>query len=140
MSDFTEAFDRFNAETQAAIEREATIRMVESVASCIAWLARVPPHRALGWTRRRWVRARKLWNAQRRIPTRWAVVSLPGEQGEVDQAMEDVVAALRTLDDWRAVNVDPGTPVLVGRRFTPWPVYVGECIARGGVPRYRRWS
>lgn len=95
-TDFAAAMDRHIAEHRAAVERERMFALVVGIARRIAALAVWPydPRRVLGWTRRRWTRARRAWNRERRrFPPRTLVAIC----AEIDREM--TLAILRAAHE-----------------------------------------
>lgn len=117
-----------------SLAADLQLRQAVAVARYIADMAHWPPltpWAALGWTRRRWVRARKRWNAERR---RWPIVVVVARP---DPALDGdaLLAMLHKLSsDWRAVVPEP----LRTRHFpTTWAEHVRDRRSVGALPRYR---
>lgn len=127
---FAAAYERFHMEHAAAVERERALSAVYAMANAIAWLAVLGPRLYLGWTRRRWVRARRAWNRERR---RFPPRTLVAMHAEIDREM-----ALAILGDL-AADAHPVVPDVDAppRSFAE---YVGRRLADGRVPMRGRRS
>lgn len=135
---FAETLVRFHAEHAIAVERERALSAVYSMANAIAWLAVLEPRRYLGWTRRRWVRARRAWNRERRDISRVVMVPQPLS----DDQRASILAQIReTEPGWSGTIADP--PPRTYYRLRPrdsFSEYVGRCLADGRVPMRGRRS
>lgn len=119
---FGEAFRRFHANMNLSTERMAALAQAMEIVNAIAALVPILPRHALGWTRRKWDRMRRRFNAERRRHlVRVVAAPLTGEDEMLDKLRE--IGA-----SWRAVMHEPQPPA---RSFSE---YVGQCIAEGRVP------
>lgn len=112
-----------------SIAADLQLRQAVAVARYIADMAHWPPlepWELLGWTRRRWVRARKRWNANRRMSVTWIATRRPNtitDPAETAAEDERVHAALKSAGrDWRSVPVP--ADMIVGKRLPAWRTWL----------------
>jgi len=127
--EFAAAFDRFGADligaARSARDLAAVIRLAEAIADFAS-----SPRQLLGWTRRKWARERRRWNAETRAergryPRRIATAT-PGDEAAVMEMLRNLSS------NWRAVYVPEPLP-----RPRSFAEYVERCVMDGRVPGRR---